>query len=59
MTYTGNIITVRTYSVCHNHENRPREEGICEITDKSRKQRVTLFGCINLGYKLNPNKTRS
>jgi len=59
MTYTGNIITVRTYSVCHKHENRQREEGMCEIRDKSRNQKVTLFGCINLGSKLNPNKPRS
>jgi hypothetical protein len=59
MTYTGNMITVRTYSVCHNHENRQREEGMCEIMDKSRNQKVTLFGCINLGSKLNSNKTRS
>jgi len=59
MTYTENIIIVRTYSVCHNQENRPREEGMCEITDNSRNPNVTLFGCINLGSKLNPNKTRS
>jgi hypothetical protein len=58
MTYMGNIITVGTYSVCHNHKNRPREEGMCEITDKSRNHKVTLFGCINLASKLNPNKTR-
>jgi len=32
---------------------------MCEITDKSRNPKVTLFGYINLGSKLNPNKTRS
>jgi len=31
---------------------------MCEIMDKSRNQKVTLFGCINLGSKLNSNKTR-
>jgi len=59
MTYTWNIIIVRTYSLCHNQENRLRKEGMCEITDKSRNPKVTLFGYINLGSKLNPNKTRS
>jgi hypothetical protein len=40
-------------------KKQPREEEICEITDKSGYQKVTLFACINLGTKLNPNKARS